>query len=209
DGKEFELALADLYRAKGYIVIHTGQSNDGGVDLKLLNGQGKKIIVQAKAYKSKVGREEVQQLFGVFVNLQQKGMADEAWLITTIGFTDHAAFFARGKPISLITVQDVLSKNVPQATDQETMIELCPRCDGSGEFVPYRYRHRHSGFSRGLDGGHSFACCYGCSGTGVPNKEYRELEEKLIREGLTRKEAGQRIQQLRRAVRMKKYGLDG
>jgi HJR/Mrr/RecB family endonuclease len=103
DGVQFERELANLYRARGYDVKYTGGSGDEGVDLILRIGE-KRIIVQCKSIKSYVSPGAVRDLYGTLMH--QK--ADEAWLITTSGFYSGARGFARGKPIRLFTIGEIL-----------------------------------------------------------------------------------------------------
>jgi HJR/Mrr/RecB family endonuclease len=103
DGWQFEREIAALLRKRGYDVKRTGKPGDCGVDLELRCGKGK-IVVQCKAHKARVGPGAVRDLYGTL--MAQKGQ--EAWLISTSGFTKETFAFARGKRIRLLKIEDVL-----------------------------------------------------------------------------------------------------
>jgi hypothetical protein len=52
----------------------------------------------------------VRELYGTLLHEQERGAATEAWLICYAGFYRGAKEFAFGKPIRLLTIQDVLEK---------------------------------------------------------------------------------------------------
>lgn len=103
DGWQFEKEMAALLTRRGYRVKRTGKPGDSGVDLVLRCG-GHEIIVQCKAHKTCVGPHAVRDLYGTMRDQR----VHEAWLISTNGFTKGAYAFARGKPIRLLKIQDVL-----------------------------------------------------------------------------------------------------
>jgi len=106
DGKSFERELVGLFKNRGFEVDWTGRYGwDGGVDI-LLKANGKNIIVQRKAHKDYIGPGPVRDLYGTLMHKK----ADEAWLITTSGFYGGAASFAYGKPIRLLTIENVLAE---------------------------------------------------------------------------------------------------
>ena len=109
DGHTFERELAALLRRSGYSVSHVGAPGDQGVDLLVKHatqsGKTTVVIVQAKAYSSPVGVGAVRDLYGALLHHR----ADEAWLVTTMGFTGPAREFAAQKPIALVTVEELLS----------------------------------------------------------------------------------------------------
>lgn len=103
DGRSFERETACHYRSRGYQVKETGRTGDQGVDLVLVKG-AKRIIVQCKAHRHYISPSIVRDLYGT---LMHHG-ADEAWLISTAGFLGGAKAFAKGKPIRLLTITDIL-----------------------------------------------------------------------------------------------------
>jgi len=62
------------------------------------------LIVQCKAHAKEIGPGPVRDLYGC---LMHHGAA-EAWLITIHGFTSGAEQFAENKPLSLLTIEDIL-----------------------------------------------------------------------------------------------------
>ncbi len=103
DGWQFEREMAALLAKRGYRVKRTGKPGDSGVDIVLRCGN-QKIIVQCKAHKTCVGPHAVRDLYGTM----KDQLANEAWLISTNGFTKGAYTFAMGKSIRLLKIQDVL-----------------------------------------------------------------------------------------------------
>lgn len=84
-GREFEKYLFQLFEQMGYICTLTSESNDQGLDL-IVERYGKKIGIQAKCYKNKVGNNAVQEvLSGV-----QYYNCDEGMVITNSLFTSSA-----------------------------------------------------------------------------------------------------------------------
>jgi hypothetical protein len=108
DAKGFERELTELFKRMGFEVHWTGRHGaDEGIDITL-KANGKRILVQCKAHKEYIGPGPVRDLYGTLMH--QK--ADEAWLIATSGFYSGATSFARGKPIRLLTIEDVLEGQV-------------------------------------------------------------------------------------------------
>ena len=64
----------------------------------------KRIIVQCKAHKGYISPGVVRDLYGTMIHHQ----ADEAWLVSTRGFFTGSRAFAEGKPIRLLTIEDIL-----------------------------------------------------------------------------------------------------
>jgi restriction system protein len=102
--QRFEQEVALFFKSQGYRVEWTGRSGDGGVDIKVTNQEGKKIVVQCKAHQKPVPPGAVRELFGTL--LHEK--ADEGWLMSRSGFTVGAAKFATGKPIRLLDLNHVI-----------------------------------------------------------------------------------------------------
>ncbi len=103
DGHQFEHAFADVCRQNGYSATVSKAGGDGGVDL-ILKKDGRVIVVQCKAHKKKIGPAPVRDLYGVMASNGYK----EGWVVSKNGFSDNAVSFARGKPIRLIDIQDVI-----------------------------------------------------------------------------------------------------
>lgn len=84
-GVEFEEWLAGVFRLQGFQVSTTPSTGDFGVDLVLIR-DGRKIAVQAKRYKGDVGVAAIQEVSAGCAYYQ----CDEAWVVTTSGFTPSA-----------------------------------------------------------------------------------------------------------------------
>ncbi len=101
-GAEFERELATLYRRLGYRVESTPISGDQGVDL-VLRKDGKTTVVQCKGHQDPVGPSIARELLGSMMHFG----ADSGILACTGGFTRGVEEFVRGKPIELISAQDL------------------------------------------------------------------------------------------------------
>ena len=96
--REFEEYTQELLIRLGYEnVILTPYVNDKGIDL-FCEKDGKKIAVQCKKYKDKVGSPEIISFIGAMVNAR----ADAGIFITTGTFTFEAEAIAAKNPIILI-----------------------------------------------------------------------------------------------------------
>lgn len=102
-GYRFEKEVTSFLRGKGYDVEHTGQCGDGGVDI-IMNNDGRKIIIQCKRYKSQISPHTLRDLYGTITSME----VDEGWVITTSRFSSGSINFSHGKPIRLLTIQDML-----------------------------------------------------------------------------------------------------
>lgn len=96
-GREFEQFLATLYEYYGYTVLLTQQSNDFGADL-ILEKRGRRIAVQAKRYKNKVGLRAVQEVHSAMAMYD----ASEGWVVTNHYFTKPAQQLAEKTNVQLI-----------------------------------------------------------------------------------------------------------
>ena len=103
DGRAFEQELVKVLQARGHEAWRTGGPGDAGVDLELRQGE-RRIVVQCKAVSGVVGPGAVRDLYGALLHHN----ADEAWLVTTRGFSGGATEFAQGKPIRLLTIADLI-----------------------------------------------------------------------------------------------------
>ena len=104
DGYQFEREVASFFRNQGYTATVTKGSGDGGVDV-ILTYLNEKIAVQCKAHSKPVGPAVVRDLYGTMTS----GGYSKAILVSKSGFTKGVYEFAAGKPIELITVNDILS----------------------------------------------------------------------------------------------------
>ena len=97
-GEDFELRLQVLYVGLGYTVRTTPRSGDFGCDLLLINGVGRKTVVQAKRYSSNVGLEAVQQAVAAMAHYD----ASNAVVVTNSYFTKAARSLATSNHVELI-----------------------------------------------------------------------------------------------------------
>jgi hypothetical protein len=102
-GKQFEQELANLYRRAGLRAELTSMSGDHGVDIWLYTKRGKEIV-QCKAHGQPVGPAVIRELYGTLKHFS----APSATLASTSGFTKGVRTFARGKPITLMDLGDII-----------------------------------------------------------------------------------------------------
>ncbi|MGH7824333.1 MAG: restriction endonuclease [Candidatus Binatia bacterium] len=102
-GRGFESELGRLFERRGYQTRRLGGARDEGIDL-VLRKDGKEVLVQCKAHGRPVGPGAVRDLYGVMMHKR----AVEAWLISTMGFSQAAKKFAAGKPLRLIRIEEIL-----------------------------------------------------------------------------------------------------
>lgn len=109
DGKEFERWLAGLFVDAGWGVQWLGREGaDQGADL-LITVMGKRVVVQAKRYNSRVGNAAVQEVIAA----QAYYKADEAWVVTNNYFTDNAKDLAKAAMVRLFD-RDIVAKWIRQ-----------------------------------------------------------------------------------------------
>jgi restriction system protein len=104
---EFESLITNLFQKMGLDTKLTQASRDGGVDCVAFDPRpvfGGKVVVQAKRYRNTVGVSAVRDLYGTMLN---EG-ASKGILVTTSGFGKTAYTFANGKPMELLTGENLL-----------------------------------------------------------------------------------------------------
>ncbi len=94
---------AKLFEQMGYVVKHTGQSGDHGVDVHLVNPNRQSELVQCKQWKKPVGEPEVRDLAGAMAHEN----ALRGFIIAPGGFTEAARKWASGKPIVLADKEEI------------------------------------------------------------------------------------------------------
>lgn len=109
--KAFEHYVAALFRRKGYRVNVSGRSGDEGVDLEIIQPNGKRAIAQCKRYRNTVGPDVVRELFGTMIHER----VHHAFLVTTAPISEGAYEWAKDKPMTLIDGQS-LARLVAAAT---------------------------------------------------------------------------------------------
>jgi restriction system protein len=95
-GTQFELFVADLFRAMGHSARVLGGSGDQGVDV-ILDYQGERVAVQCKNYGKAVGNKPVQE---VYAGARYHG-CNSAWVVAPAGFTKGAVELARRVGVTL------------------------------------------------------------------------------------------------------------
>lgn len=110
---DFEKQIGELYKSLGYKVLVTQKSNDGGIDVIIEKGNIRKGV-QCKKYKSKVGRPDVQQLWGAkdcFKLNNKKQRIDGVIMIALSGVSTQAKEFIQEFPeYELWTIDTILAK---------------------------------------------------------------------------------------------------
>ncbi|GGX78158.1 restriction endonuclease [Streptomyces hiroshimensis] len=107
DPVAFEALVAQLFRARGMQAVMTTRSNDGGVDVEALDPDpisGGRIIVQVKRYRKTVPPTAVRDLYGTV----QGAGANKGVLVTTSGFGPGSYTFANGKPLTLVSGEELV-----------------------------------------------------------------------------------------------------
>ncbi|MBD8682078.1 MULTISPECIES: restriction endonuclease [Pseudomonas] len=103
--QQFEQLCAGYFRAKGYRVEMCGQGGaDGGRDL-ILKKSGKRILVQCKHWRSRVGVTVVREMFGVM----HAERFDQVIIVGTSGFTKDAWSWSKGKSIRLMDANSLIT----------------------------------------------------------------------------------------------------
>ncbi|MDX8396239.1 MAG: DUF2034 domain-containing protein, partial [Mariprofundaceae bacterium] len=136
--KRFEELCRAYFEAKGYTAKGTRVGADGGVDIELYKGKADKpaILVQCKAWKSKVGVKPVRELYGVM----KASSVPQCVLMATNGFTSDAITFAKGKKYVLASgssllgminqmPEDIQAKLLEVATEGDYTTPTCASCD--------------------------------------------------------------------------------
>ena len=104
DGHQFEHEVASVFRGQGYNAVVTKGSGDGGVDV-ILTKNNERIAVQCKAHSNPVGPAVIRDLYGTMTS----GGYTKAILVSKSGFTKGVYEFASGKPIELLSLNDILA----------------------------------------------------------------------------------------------------
>jgi restriction system protein len=111
DWQDFEHLIRELFerefRSSGGEVKITQASRDAGVDAVVFDPdpiKGGKIVIQAKCYTDTVGVSAVRDLFGTIHN---EG-ANKGILVTTADYGPDAYEFAKDKPITLLSGNELL-----------------------------------------------------------------------------------------------------
>ena len=104
--REFEMLVGEAFRRQGYRIEETGLGGaDGGIDL-LLRKDGKTTLVQCKQWRNqRVDVKIVREMYG----LLNHHAADAVKIVSVGEYTDDARRFAQGKPIELVSGDELLT----------------------------------------------------------------------------------------------------
>lgn len=103
--RHFEQLVGEAFRRQGYAVEETGLGGaDGGIDL-ILRKDGRRVIAQCKRWRRRqVPVNVVREMYGLLAH----HAADAVKIACTGTFTRDAARFAQGKPIELISGEELM-----------------------------------------------------------------------------------------------------
>jgi hypothetical protein len=102
-GSEFEGLIESLFRDDGYEVQRGGRSGDEGIDL-VIKMSTFTDVVQCRRSRSNIGYPAVRDFYGEMMHADVR----HRFIVTTADFSTNARAFAIGKPISLISGQDLV-----------------------------------------------------------------------------------------------------
>lgn len=133
--RQFEDAIAELFRKLGYKVAQTPFSNDGGKDA-IAWKDGKKFLIECKRYQEdkNVGRRDVQIFHSAVIDAK----AEEGFFVTTGSYAHTAVEYAKKHQIKIYD-----SKSLPWLVSQaygssnaiSTAEVMCYDC-GNTIFLP-------------------------------------------------------------------------
>jgi len=95
-GPQFEVFVAELFRAMGHRATMLGGAGDQGVDI-VVSYPGERVAVQCKNYKRAVGNKAVQEVFAG----ARHHSCQRAWVVAPAGFTRAAYELAESTGVSL------------------------------------------------------------------------------------------------------------
>jgi hypothetical protein len=101
-GAQFEVFVADLFRAMGHQAVVLGGVGDQGVDV-VVNPRGERVAVQCKNHSRPTGNRPVQE---VYAGAQHHRCA-EAWVVAPAGYTRGAIDLARSTEVSLFDADSI------------------------------------------------------------------------------------------------------
>ena len=95
-GPQFEVFVAELFRAMGHRATMLGGAGDQGVDI-VVSYHGESVAVQCKNYKRAVGNKPVQEVYAG----ARHHSCQQAWVVAPAGFTRAAYELAESTGVSL------------------------------------------------------------------------------------------------------------
>jgi HJR/Mrr/RecB family endonuclease len=101
-GPQFEVFVADLFRAMGHGVTMLGGAGDQCVDI-VVSYHGERVAVQCKDYRRAVGIRPVQE---IFAGARHHG-CQQAWVVAPAGYTRGAHELASSTGVSLYDASSI------------------------------------------------------------------------------------------------------
>lgn len=96
-GRDFEEIVGRIFSKMGYSVSTTKGSGDEGIDLYMKSKEGRRVGVQCKRWKGKVGQPVIRGFYGSLMHAHLK----KGYIVTTGKFSKAAQDFVMDKPIIL------------------------------------------------------------------------------------------------------------
>jgi HJR/Mrr/RecB family endonuclease len=101
-GAQFEVFVADLFRAMGHQVVVLGGAGDQGVDV-VVNPRGRRVAVQCKNYMKPANNKAVQEVFAG----SKYHRCAESWVVAPAGYTRGAVDLASRTHVSLFDADSI------------------------------------------------------------------------------------------------------
>jgi restriction system protein len=101
-GAQFEVFIADLFRAMGHQAVVLGGAGDQGVDV-IVNPRGVRVAVQCKNHWKPVNNKPVQEVFAG----ARYHRCEEACVVAPAGYTKGAIDLAKRTDVSLFDADSV------------------------------------------------------------------------------------------------------
>ena len=130
--QQFEEIVGAAYRRQGYKVVETGGGGpDGGIDL-ILRGNGEKVLVQCKQWRSyRVGVKLLREFHGILTS--SKTTADRGIFVTFGLYTQEARQFARDNSIELVDRERLLEMVQAAQKGSKSAAEAAPHISVSDD----------------------------------------------------------------------------
>ena len=101
-GAQFEVFIADLFKAMGHTAVVLGGAGDQGVDI-VVNRRGVRVAVQCKNHRKPVNNKAVQEVYAG----ARHHRCIEACVVAPAGYTSGAIALARSTDVSLFDADSV------------------------------------------------------------------------------------------------------
>jgi restriction endonuclease Mrr len=119
--KRFEKVCEEYLIIKNYDARLTETGREGGVDIKIYNGQTVSTFVLCKASENNIGVEDLRE----FYDLMASADINQGIFFTSAAFSQEAIDFKQRKNITLIDGEDFISRiKSLKATEQEKLYHL-------------------------------------------------------------------------------------